>query len=397
MLKLAFLNLTRAVRRSLLSMGAIVAGVAVLIIGQGTVGGFDENTIRAQVDLMSGHVTVRPADYPTEGIAMPLDGAFVPSDWTNQLGDTWTTRTRIQAFATVGIDRMRVRIFAFDPERDAQVFPRTAWTIDGREPRTAEDGALVGSGVARLLDVGPGDTLTLEARTREGALNALDVPISGVVSVGSPLIDKFGVLVVDALGDSLVRTGDRVTHVHVRIADRYAAEPMAEGLSLPAGLETTTWVEQTAGILALGRIRAAALNLLVLALMAMSATGIANTVLMAAHERTREIGTLQAMGMTRSGVVRLFVTEGALLGVAGSVLGALVGGGFVAYFSANGFELPMAFAQSGNIPVSNLLYLQFSRGVILASALFGVFVAAAASVYPAIVASRMRPADAVRL
>ena len=135
--------------------------------------------------------------------------------------------------------------------------------------------------------------------------------------------------------------------------------------------------------------------LVVLALMGMSATGIANTVLMAAYERVREIGTLRAMGMTRPGVIQLFVLEGALLGAVGGLLGAALGSAIVLWYEGQGIELPLVMA-TGHLPVSNVLYLRSSFAVTARSAVFGLVTAMVASFYPAVIASRPAPAEAVR-
>ncbi len=136
--------------------------------------------------------------------------------------------------------------------------------------------------------------------------------------------------------------------------------------------------------------------------MAIAATGIANTVLMAAHERVREIGTLRAMGLNRRGVVGLFVFEGLVMGGLGGLLGALVGGGYNHKLSVDGIDLSSIIEGAGSggiydsIPMSTMLYTEFSAAVTIGAALVGLLVAVLSSVYPALIASRLPPAEAVR-
>lgn len=399
--RLAWLNLTRSVRRTALSLSAVVVGVAVVVVGQAVIAGFEENAVRAWVDHYGGHVTARPASYPTEGLTHPID-ALQPVDlelsrWLDASTRAWTTRTLAVGRAVAGADGVPVRIIGFDPARDPSVFPRDPWTLLGVEPTTASDGALLSVGVAGLLELSPGDRLVLEARTAAGARNALEVPVAGVVGVGTPLVDRFGVLVTDDLLARLIDASG-TSHVSVRLGDRDGADAFAAELASRAGpsREVVTWMQETAAVRAFNAVRQAALNLLVVALLGMSATGIANTVLMATWERMAEIGTLRAMGMTRLGVVRLLVVEGALVGAMGSALGATLGGGIVWVVGERGIELPLALATSGNLPVSNLLYLRGSLGVTGLAVGFGVGVAVLASLWPAAIAARRAPADAVR-
>ncbi|MBA2320518.1 MAG: ABC transporter permease [Deltaproteobacteria bacterium] len=399
--RLALLNLTRNVRRTALSLASIVAGVAVLILGKGFIGGIRENVIRAQVDTMSGHVLVRPAAYPTEGLSHPLDGLWqVPEAFGRDPEATgMTARTFFVPTAVHKTDSLRARGVVFDPATDPLVFPRDAWKIDGTVPVTAEDGVLVGRGVARLLRVVPGDRIVLQARTPAGAINALDVNVSGIFSLGSPAIDQLGIFVPRPLGEDLLRLEGRASHVLFRLADREHAAAFASRIApqLPPGTEIRTWEDETAAMLRVQEIREAALNFLVIALLGMSGLGIVNTVLMAAYERVREIGTLQALGMTRSGVLRLFLLEGAMMGVVGSLVGAVIGASVVAYYGNVGIDLSSLIEKQGaNLPISAILYLDFDPGLVVAAIAFGIATAVVASVYPAQVASRMVPADAVR-
>ena len=164
----------------------------------------------------------------------------------------------------------------------------------------------------------------------------------------------------------------------------------------------TTWEIETLPLVEAQDMRQKMMDTMVLALMAMAATGIANTVLMAAYERIREIGTLQAMGMTREGVVGMFVAEGFLMGLVGATGGALLGGGAVWWWATHGIDLgPMIEANSkgggyDSVAFSTMLYLNFSWPTIAVAIAFGVAVAVLASVYPAVLASRLAPADAVR-
>jgi putative ABC transport system permease protein len=403
LLRLGLRNLVRHRLRTLLSMTAVIAGVWVLIMGKAFLRGMNENVIRGQEDTYSGHVLLRPAGYPTEAMAHPVDELLVVSPelrgWLDQHASAWTARTLFTPSLVVGTDRLRVRAFGYDPATDESVFPRHTWQIKGKVPETAQDGILVGRGVANLLELEVGELAVLQTRTSKGALNALEVPIAGIVSVGNPAIDWLGILVPRPLTQDLVRSGEGVSHVAIRTGRREAAEDFAEQLRVVVGSAGTvsTWYDETRDVLALQAVRQKALDFLVIILLLMSAAAIANTILMAAYERVREIGTLRAMGMTGREVLGLFIFEGALIGLVGGLAGALLGGYMSWYWSVQGIDLTQALEDQGSqIPISATLYLEFSESTIAGAVLFGVIVAMLASVYPAYVAARMSPADAVR-
>jgi putative ABC transport system permease protein len=398
---LAIRNLARNLRRTLLSMGAVIAGVFVIILGQGFIGGVEENIIVAQVDSLSGHVLVRPADYPTEGLSHPVDELWSPAElapWLDEQGVEWAPRLMFAPRLVKGADAMRVRAVGYDVERDPVVFSRELWKIRGVDPTSGADGILVSTGVAKVLEIEPGDRVVFETRTAEGAINALEAPVAGVYAAGNSVLDRVGVFVPMDFAEELVRPNGEMSHLAVRLPRRDLAVDFAEQVRqrAPADSATYTWIDETADMIALQQIRRKALNLLVLVLMGMSATGIANTVLMAAYERIREIGTLRAMGMTRAEVVRLFVVEGGLMGLVGALAGAAAGGGLVAYWAKNPIDISSTLEQSGNLAVSALLYTQFQPATVFGAIAFGVIVAVLASIWPALVASRMPPAEAVR-
>ena len=406
--KLAFRNVFRQYGRTTLSMVSIVFGVAVIILGRGFVSGTNENMIRAQIDSASGHVLVRPKDYPTVGVQHPIDELIEldtpAADWLDANAMAWTRRTIFVARAVRGQESLRVRVFGFDPATDSAVFPRDNWKVDGKIPETADDGVLLCRGVARIFEAKPGDTLIFEARTADGALNALEIPVSGILGTGNPAIDRMGSFMPKPLVERLVLPGERFSHLAIRLDDRGDTDAVAASIAKRMGetAEVRTWSQEVESLLEIQKLRQRVLDFIAFILMGIAAAGIANTVLMAAYERIREIGTLRALGLTRQGVVGLLVAEGAVMGVVGSAAGALFGGGVVRKYSIDGIDMSAMIESAGskgaydNIPFSSMLYMEFSPEAIAGAMVFGFAVAVLASIYPAVIASRMAPADAVR-
>ena len=395
---LAMRNLTRNLRRTLITSAAVIAGVAVLIIGQGLVDGLDENAIRAQEDTVSSHVLLRPTDYPTDGLSFPLDQARPLSDALRAaLQDSavvaWAPRLWFQARLIDGQDSMRVRVIGYDPQAEDAVFPRQTWRVEGAWP---EEGQIaLGSGLASVLEAEVGQSMVLEARTLPGAINALSYPVSGIISAGSPPVDSLALWMPLATAEQLVLPGEARSHIAVRLKRRGLGEQAVETLSV-GGWHGTTVLEEVADLLALNAFRRRMISLLVFILMAIAATGIANTVIMAAYERVREIGTLRAMGMSQPSIRALFIIEGGMMGLAAGILGAGLGTAVVWWFSRNGIDLSGLTDNLGELSMASTLYMQFSWGPVIFSLAFGLIISVLASVYPAQHAATLNPADAVR-
>lgn len=395
---LALRNLTRNVRRSLLTSVAAVAGVALMVLGFGMVDGLDENVIRAGIDTESGHVLLRPGGLDTEAMNNPIDGLEpVPAEISAQLdaaGVTYTERLRFDVKLIRGADGLRATGLAVDPERDALVFPREKWAIDGALPDGRQ--VLVGARLGRILGVSVGDEVILQARTSMGAQNALSVVVSGLVTTRSPSVDNSAVLMTRALADELVRAPGP-SEIALRLDHRDEAFTWAPRLNGLSGWKATTWRDEAADILALNDIRRKAIQMIVFMLMAIAATGIANTLIMAAYERVREVGALMAMGMSPSQVKMMFVLEGAAMGLVASFVGVLIGGAANYRLSTVGID----FSKSANVEASGIafdtmFYTNFTLGPLVGGLAFGAVVAILASFIPASSASKLNPADAVR-
>lgn len=401
LLRVALRNVLRQKFRTTLSALVVLSGVWVLIMGQGFIGGLRENIIKASVDTMAGHVSLRPRDYPNNTMEHPIDDLFpVTPEMMEQidaLSSGWTTRTYANADAISYPNSLRVKLIGFDPKRDALVFPRNEWRIQGILPDA--DGVALSKGLAALFEVGVGDIITVSLRTPSGSLNAATLEIMGIYSIGNPLLDGTGILVPQTLMAQLLDSNN-VSHVSMRLSSRSQTEGVAQDLRALYGakVDVVTWIDATKELLELQEIRQQSLNFLVFILLGIAGLGIANTILMAAFERMREIGTLRAMGMTRRRVLSMFLIEGGMIGILGGFLGSVLGAAPIYWWATNPIDMsPMIEDKgAGNFPISVFLYTEFSWLVVVGSFGFGVVVAVLSSIYPSFVATRMSPAEAVR-
>ena len=402
--QLARRNLARNPRRSVLTSVSIVAGIGLFVLGQAFVAGMDEAVLIAAEEGTVGDVLARPAKYPDRGFTAPLDKLLDVTPAARALLDAeavaWTGRLVFSPTVTKGAASVRARAIGVDPVTDAQVFPRTLWHTDGRFPAEGSTEVGLSPAIARLLEAKPGDRVVLQVRTHPGALNALEATVSGVVTSGNMSLDAMGVWVPKSLAQNLAQA-DAPTHLSVKLASRAQANAFKARLAtaLGAGAQVASLEDETRELLALQDIRRKSLNILVFILLSLAAFGMANTFLMAAWERTREVGTLRAMGMTERTVAWLFLAEGSMVGLVASLLGAAWGGGLAAWWSTHPINLAKlveAKGGTGAMSINAVMYTAFDLKVVALGVLVGVVVAVLASWYPARVASSLRPADAVR-
>ncbi|POG57496.1 ABC transporter permease [Haloferax marisrubri] len=248
----------------------------------------------------------------------------------------------------------------------------------GRVPDRLRQGALVGSGTAGLLDVEPGNTISVDGRTYRVAAvlaeqqgislvspnNAVIVPIEDVNGTG------YSQVVVSA--DSGQAANESAVAIREALNEREERVSVFELQSITAG------INEFFGILNAFLIGIGSISLVV------AGVSILNVMLMSTIERRQEIGVLRAVGVQRGDVIRMILAEAGLLGVAGGVIGAILAVG--AGVALNAFVLndPLATFQA-----ANLLYIVLAVG-------FGVGTSVLSGLYPAWKAANERPVEALR-
>jgi putative ABC transport system permease protein len=188
---------------------------------------------------------------------------------------------------------------------------------------TAQAEVMLGEGLARSLKAKPGSSLTLLASTTDGALNALDVAVKGVFSTGVPDIDKRLVYTDLVTAQKLLNT-QRVSTLGVFLKSMEATDAAQQRVARAnPRLTVQTWLDQAffyQSVRGLYNRIFGALGLIIGVIVVFVVT---NAMAMAIIERTREIGTLRALGTLPSQLLRTLALEGMVLGGVGAVLGAL--------------------------------------------------------------------------
>lgn len=396
-LELAIKNIQRNKRRNLISSVAIIAAVFALIMGFGLVDGIDENTIRAQEDQISGHIILRPDDYPTDNRNYPIgDAATVPTEIMNhpEILD-YAPRLFVHARLIRNSDSLRVKVIAHDPIKEEAVFNKSAWLIDGTWPQEIDEIG-VGSGLAYLMGLNKEDVITLEARTRPGSINARQYRITAIVNSKNASLDAFSTWLPYTIADELLFSEGARSHIALKVkGGRANSESIAQSLEVE-GWTPSTALEEISDLIAINRFRRKAVSFISFILMAIAATGIANTIIMATYERIPEVGTLRAMGMQNKDVQIMFLLEGTIMGCLAGICGGVLGGSFNFYLSQTGIDLSSQVQNIGEVPIPTVIYTYFSWAQIALSISFGAIVALLASIWPAKHAVSIHPADAVR-
>jgi putative ABC transport system permease protein len=404
--KLAFRNIFRHFTRTFLTFLAIAIGLMFLILMDSMLTGIDQESFDRIINYETGHIKIFDRGYREDEENLPLDksidkpGAIIKGleKYPNVAGVT--SRINFRLMLSDGVDQYPAVGIAVSPTDDQTVF-LLKQAVEKGEFFTAEDeeSILLGEGVAEDFGVDVGDYMTILTRTKYDTYQALDLRVKGILKTEDPKIDWAGVVIPLGLGQESLDMGEGVTEIDIKLKAPDKIEAFRDMLAkeIPA-MEIATWKDLAADVIAIAQAKRGGTAVLLFSVFLIALIGISNTILLAAFERTREIGMMAAMGMRRGQIVRLFVLEGAMIGVFGSITGCLLGILLNIPFIKYGINWGMYMRDIGDV---GYRITGVSRGVwninmIVIAFIAGIIISALTSIYPARVASRMEPTEALR-
>jgi len=404
LLKLAFRNIFRNSRRTLLTLSALAVALLLLIIFDSYYSGLDLTTYNKLINYETAHLKFFPQGYKEDIDNLPIEKAFDPEPAlavlrADPLVKAAAPRISFRATLSNGTYQLPAVGLAVDPAQDETVFTMKQSVIQGEYLTGTEEAMVLGADIANDFKTGVGDTLTVLCRTKYSTFQALDLQVKGVIKSDDYAIDFNSVMITLGAAQKALDLGKGVTEVNILLKDIKQIDTFKEKYAgrFPQ-LELWTWKEVAEDVIAHSESHAMMKNIMFVCIIIIALVGISNTILIAAFERMREVGMLGAMGMKRREIVGLFVLEGTLIGVVGSAIGCLLGFLLVTFWTTQiGFDLSFAMKSWGNVGFRSMIFLgAWNIGLIIQVFVFGVVVSALSSIYPALVASRMEPTVALR-
>ena len=388
---------------SLIAIGGVVIGVSALIVIMGVMSGL-QNDLREKI--LIGSPDVRVMNYGSDLVlkdwkpvlekvrkqpgvvaAAPFvltkalvgaghkytDGAFVMGIAPE--GEGGPPVTTIRSFRTAGDFRFR--------------------TTDGKQA-----GAVVGAKLANRLNIYPGtDSITLITGTAVSPVTGMPAPhfvtleVTGLFDTGMYEYDNAYIYTSLKVAQQLADLGDDVTGLEVKTTNREVARDVAASLEKMLGYPSRTmdWRAQNSALFQALQLEKLGMTFILLLIILVAAFNIIGTLTMVVADKTKEIAILSAMGMSSASIRRVFLIQGTLIGVVGTTLGLIIGlGTSIALDRYRLIPLDPAVYFIDHLPVDRQ---PIDIGVTIAASLL---IAAVATIYPAIQASRLLPVEALR-
>lgn len=387
-----------------IATGGVAVGVCALIVVLGVMNGLRDD-LRERILVANPHLRIL-----TYGNGLRLE------DWRNIIKQVQKEPGVIavapevlsQSVISAGADYAEgVNVLGFDPDTGnmaVTTLPHalTRGDLSFRPTRDSVDGAIIlGARLAERMTVYPGDIVTLVPAKPPPVNRALGIgvprywrfEVTGTFDTGMFLYDNQFVVISRELAQRFTGLGDAVSGIQVRLADPWQAPEIGRRIEARLGYpyRTLDWQAQNATLFSALKLEKLAMGLIIFFIMVVAAFNIVATLTMVVSEKTREIGILKAMGLSSGSIGRIFLAQGAIIGLTGVVAGL-----------AAGLLLSLAVDQGRLIRIDPSVYfidhlpIRTEPGDLLVVIVGSFLLAVGATLYPSRSASRLLPVEAIR-
>ncbi len=413
LLKLAFRNVFRYRKRTVITFSAISYGLGLMALGICLYNGVNTHAMDSIINNQTAHLKILAPGYFEKKNEVPLEFTIdEPQRLKNLLKEIKEiqgieSRILFQASIISGMDELPCLGVAIEPEVDPLVFKIKDSITDGRFLESSEPKIILGSGLARDLGLQVGDDIVLRMflSTEDFIWNALDMEITGIAKTENPTVNRQTVFIPLSLAQEALSLNKRVTELAIRIEDRNQLLDVRNFIqsrlaTLDTDYEVVSYKEYASDFVELMKMRSRIQVLIPLMMILIASLGIVNTMLMAVMERTRETGMLAAMGMRKIEVMLVFIFEGAIIGLFGSLAACVIGGLGGWYLETKGFSMAFMGKEITDKLLSFLpmevYYGDLTAGTLLFTLILGTVISILASLYPAYKAVKLDPIQALR-
>ena len=420
LITLAIRNVRRNKSRTALTLSAIGFGVLMTLFLGGSAQGFRNLLIDDTIKGRSGALQVHKKGYFDVKDSQPLDFDIEQGgELENRIRAVpgvvaVTPRLVFSGLLNNGANSTPVVVTGMDPASIKTVLPIVDEDLVGKGVDSAPAAAVLGADLARAMGVlvprpgapAPkpnekpeeqlveGTVMVFQGAAKDGRQNALDATVTGANDNGNAFESKRVAYVPLAWAQELTGMQGRVTEYVIAVPTRDDVDPVAAELRKALGeeYEVQTWRELRPNVADATQFVKIVLTGVCIIFLIIAVIGVINTMIMSVLERTREIGTMMAVGVKRGQVLALFVLEAAVQAAIGGMAGAAGGIAIIETIASRGGYV--ANAPGTKVMKHIIPTIPFE---LLAAALLGsLFGAVLAALYPAWRASRLRPVEALR-
>ncbi len=402
-LRLAWRNIWRHRRRTVIIVLAMGLSLALMMFYDGLLDGFNQAIAGNAVRVLGGNVQVHAEGYREKVDSNPLlplkdDAAVVQAALAQPEVIAASRRIQTGGLVSNREGAFPLNIIGIEPDAEAPVSLIAEHIVDGRFLQTNdEDVVLIGQGLADALSLQVGDRLTVVGSDINKQNRQRTMTVIGIYDVGLPSFEKGSVYISLAEAQNMLGLRGQSTEVQITLKAVGSEDAIIAALrpALP-GYEVESWAQNYPELgSAIGQ-KNAVMDIFSVIIVVIAGIGILNLLLMAIYERTREIGLLGAMGLKPRQIAATFILEGTLIGVVGVIAGILMGLGINLSLG----QVGMDYSQFAGITeymalISGKVYPTLGVNKLFTRAAIVLTIAALAALIPALIAARREPSEAL--
>ncbi len=404
--KIAWRNIYRNKKRTLITVTSIFAALFLIILMRALQFGFYDNIIKTVVESYAGYVEVHAEGYWDN---QSLDNSMeVNQKLINDISSVEGVENIVQRLQTFSLISMGEKtkggvINGVDISDEQKITDWNKKMVSGSFD-LGENEIIVGKGIAEYFDIRENDTLILYGQGYRGMMAAGKYPVKGVIDLKNPDLNKLGIFMAIESARNYVSSEEISTHIIIDKEQYYDEEKIVKDLSqiLSKDYEIMTWkqtlpeIEQTiTADSAGGLIMAFILYIRVV-------FGMFGTVLMMTEERKYEFGVLISIGMSRIRLFRIILIETIILSMIGVLLAIILTYPISYYFNLNPIDMAVLMGEGADqmledLGFSPLAPMSISWDIPLSHALVIFIFSLLISIYPAIKILNLNPVKSMKI
>lgn len=399
----AWRNLWRNVRRTVILLSGVSVGLFGVLFYIGFVNAYFEQMKENAVATLTGHVKVNAPGYqenPSPSKNIPADEDLLAELRKDPLIQGAASRVIGVAMAANPERTEQVTLVGVMADQEASISAVPGGVTQGRWLRDGEDRALVvGEAFLKRYKTKLDRRVVLMAYNSQGDIASEAFKIVGAFKTDTEMFDEQHVYTSLSEAQKFFALGDRVTEhtiVGVNINDAPVVREKVAAKFDPKTYQVQAWTELVPLLTDMMELTKSTLWIFYGVFYLAMGFGIANTFLMVVHERTRELGVMLALGVSKGLIMGMMMIEAVLVAIAGAIVGGGISIAVVAYFAKVGLDFSFAAEGMEMWGGAGIMYPYLTADNLALVMSLTVAIAVVMSLYPAWLASRVHPVEAIR-
>jgi len=397
---LAWRNLWRNHRRTIVMVSAITIGVWAMIFMSALMRGMVNDMVRDGIRALPGHVQVHHPDFrddPSILNLIPTSDSVLTAAFSQAGLNGWSSRVKVPAVISSERESRGVTLIGVDPALERSLDAVGSQIAEGRNLEDVNDGGVViGRKLADRLDTEIGKRIVLMSQDPDNEIADRGYRIVGLFEASLEQVEESFVFVAKATLQKMLRIEDQVTEIAVLASDYRNLEALTEQVTGLAGenVEVLPWQKLNSYLGSMLKVMDGFVLVWMIVIFLALSFGLVNTLAMAVFERVREIGLMLALGMRPSNILGQIIVESSLLLVFGLILGNVLAWASVVPLQ-DGIDISAVAQGMEMFGASSVLYPELELKDVITANVIVLVLGFFASLSPAWRASRYEPIEAI--